>query len=327
MNAIDELFYQTLGWTWVAEYATILFIAAAALLLILLITIIAVAVHNSKHKKRVRKMQAEIDAEKVQNKLHDEGAYRAEVRAEIEPIIRAELEKEYANKPVNDKAAHAKIEQLNATIKEKDSHISELGSALVQANSAHKTDNTELYRTINDINQDKRRLQNDVNILRAENAQLKAQAQQAAREQAAREQTAREQESAPSPAPAQRKVETEKTAAKKTAPAKRKTEKTEAAEKPVVKRTAPVKQPEPEPEPDDEEDEYYDDYGDASSAIKVTLKYDRVKANWVIYRSDVTRAYRRLATKQESLDVAKDLARRLNAQLVVHKKDGKFQKI
>lgn len=318
MNAIDELFYKTLGWTWVAEYATIILIVAAALLLILLITIIAVAVHNSKHKKRVRNMQKEIDAEKVQNKLHDEGAYRAEVRAEIEPIIRAELEKEYANKPVDDKAAQAKIDQLSATIKEKDNRISELGSALVQANSAHKTDNTELYRTINDINQDKRKLQNDVNILRAENAQLKAQAQQAAREQ-----------SASSPTPETRKaenVETEKTAVKKAAPAKRKTEKTEAAAKPAVKRAAPVKQPEPEPDPD-EEDEYYDDYGDSTSAIKVTLKYDRAKANWVIYRSDSTRACRRLATKQEGLEVAKDLAKRLNAQLVVHKKDGKFQKI
>lgn len=299
MNAINELFYITLGWTWVEEYATIILIAAAALLLILLVTIIAVAVHNGKHRKKVRNMQKEIDAEKVQNKLYDEGAYRAEVRAEIEPIVRAEIEKEYADKPVDNKAAQAKIDQLNATIKEKDSRINELGAALMQANSAHKTDNTELYRTINDLNQDKRKLQNDVNILRAENAQLKAQAQQSAREQA-------------KPAPA---------------PAKRKVEKAAAAEKPVVKRTAPVKQPEPEPEPDDEEDEYYDDYGDATSAIKVTLKYDRVKANWVIYRSDSTRACRRLATKQEGLEVAKDLAKRLNAQLVVHKKDGKFQKI
>ena len=49
--------------------------------------------------------------------------------------------------------------------------------------------------------------------------------------------------------------------------------------------------------------------------------------NWVILRSDTDRTYRRVATKQEGLPVAKDLARRLHAQLVVHKKDGKFQKL
>ena len=59
----------------------------------------------------------------------------------------------------------------------------------------------------------------------------------------------------------------------------------------------------------------------------MTLKYDRTKANWVIYRSDTTRAHRRTATKQEALTLAKDLAKRLHAQLVVHKKDGKFQKL
>ena len=48
---------------------------------------------------------------------------------------------------------------------------------------------------------------------------------------------------------------------------------------------------------------------------------------WIILRSDTDRTYRRLATKQEALVVAKDLARRLHAQLVVHKKDGKFQHI
>ena len=90
----------------------------------------------------------------------------------------------------------------------------------------------------------------------------------------------------------------------------------------TAKKPASVREPEYD---DDDDDEYYDDYGDASSAIKVTLKYDRIKMNWVILRSDTDRTYRRVATKQEGLPVAKDLARRLHAQLVVHKKDGKFQ--
>ncbi len=88
------------------------------------------------------------------------------------------------------------------------------------------------------------------------------------------------------------------------------------------------KQIEEEPEQEDDEDDYYDDeYGDESSAVKVTLKFDRIKNNWVILRSDSERTYRRVATKQEALTIAKDLARRLRAQLAVHKKDGKFQKV
>ena len=312
MNAIDEFIYVTLGWTWVLDWTSIILIVAAALALILLIVLlIVIPVRHSKNKKRFLAMQAEINELRSQTPARDEGAYRAEVRAEIEPIVRSELEKEYANKPVNDEAAQKKINELNATIKEKDKRIDELGSALMQANSAHKTDNTELYRTINDLNQDKRALQNDVNILKAENAQLKAQAQQT-------QGTA-----------ATTTVEKKATAAKTTAPKTTATKAKAKTEKPAAK-VVLVKQPEPkveEPPEEDEEDEYYDEFGDETSAIKVTLKFDRVKSNWVINRSDSNRAYRRCATKQEALNVAKDLARRLQAQLVVHKKDGKFQKI
>lgn len=305
MEAIDKLIYEKLGWTWVLEYASIILIAAAALLLILLITFIIVAARHSKNKKKFKKMQAQINS--LQSSPDgDNGEYRAAVRAEIEPIVRAEIEREYAQKPpVTDEKAKARIDELNAEVAEKDKRIAELGDALMQANSAHKSDNTELYRTINDLNQEKRTLQNDINILRAENSQLKAQ---------------------------QRQTETE--SAKRVAATRAATatydEQPPVAKKPPVKKAAPVKQPEP-PQPeydeDDDEDEYYDDYGDETSAIKVTLKFDRLKANWVIYRSDTTRAFRRFPTKQEALVVAKDLAKRLHAQLVVHKKDGKFQKI
>lgn len=98
------------------------------------------------------------------------------------------------------------------------------------------------------------------------------------------------------------------------------------AEKPK-KQTKPAPAPEPEPQDDDDDDYYDDEYGDETSAVKVTLKYDRLKGNWIILRSDSDRTYRRVATKQEALTLAKDLARRLHAQLAVHKKDGKFQKV
>ncbi|MDE7164711.1 MAG: DUF2188 domain-containing protein, partial [Clostridiales bacterium] len=72
------------------------------------------------------------------------------------------------------------------------------------------------------------------------------------------------------------------------------------------------------------DDEYDNEFGDENSAIKVTLKFDEEKNDWVIDRSDSNRAYRRLATKAEALPIARDLAKRLQAQLIVHNKDGKL---
>ncbi|MBD5131814.1 MAG: DUF2188 domain-containing protein [Clostridiales bacterium] len=98
-------------------------------------------------------------------------------------------------------------------------------------------------------------------------------------------------------------------------------------EKPA-KKTA--KKPAPAPVEDEDdygEDEYDNEYGDENSALQVSVQYDRMKMNWVVLRSDSPRTYRRCDTKQEALPLAKDLAKRLHAQLVVHKKDGKFQKI
>lgn len=66
------------------------------------------------------------------------------------------------------------------------------------------------------------------------------------------------------------------------------------------------------------------EYGNDDSEIKVTLKYDEKKEDWVVARSDMTRAYKRCATKSEALPVARDLAKRLQAQLIVHNKDGKL---
>lgn len=74
----------------------------------------------------------------------------------------------------------------------------------------------------------------------------------------------------------------------------------------------------------DDDDEYDNEFGDENSAVKVTLKFDEEKGDWVIERSDMTRAYRRIATKAEALPVARDLAKRLEAQLIVHNKDGKL---
>lgn len=77
------------------------------------------------------------------------------------------------------------------------------------------------------------------------------------------------------------------------------------------------------------EDEEYEvsEFDDVTKPAAYTVKYDRVKMNWVVTKEGQQRPVRRLATKDEALRVARDLAKKTGAGLYVHKKDGKFQKI
>lgn len=61
-------------------------------------------------------------------------------------------------------------------------------------------------------------------------------------------------------------------------------------------------------------------------AVKYVVKYDRMKDSWIIQRSGSDRVVRRLKTKEEAVSEARAICKRQNATLVVHKKDGKFQK-
>lgn len=197
-----------------------------------------------------------------------------------------------------------KIDELNDDARFKQNRIEELEQELQDAlKPVDDSQTNDLYRQINELNQTVKEQESEINLLKAENSQIKAQALQQKLADA----------SAPSKPAAQR------AAAVKAAPAAPQPQEnsTVKTEQPVVDDTAA----------EDEYDEYYNDYGDDNSAIKVTLKFDRLKNNWVIMRSDTERTYRRVATKQEALVIAKDLARRLHAQLAVHKKDGKFQKV
>ena len=54
--------------------------------------------------------------------------------------------------------------------------------------------------------------------------------------------------------------------------------------------------------------------------------YDKEQKNWIVRVDGGQRASRRCATKAEALEVAKMLARKKDADLSVHKKNGKFQK-
>ena len=54
--------------------------------------------------------------------------------------------------------------------------------------------------------------------------------------------------------------------------------------------------------------------------------YDKEQKNWIVKIDGGERASRRCETKEEALKVAKDLAKKKDADLSVHKKNGKFQK-
>lgn len=347
MQVLNNLITDTLKWENAGEFFGLFLIVAAALLVILLITLIAVAACHGKNKKKFKRLQAELDAAKATNSpLASDNELRTEleqqVRAELEPQIRAEVEAELkeqyagAEQPAYDNPIdreqlkselRAEIEQdirnevaaeyaaiyentdtgvdpqteqlrreaeqlqtenaeLKATIEEKNSRIDELGNLLMQNSDDHKSDNSELYVRINELNRENAELTKQVNELQA----------QLAKTQAAKAAPQKQQKAAPD-----------------------------------VKFVRPDKAPKPSAakpaEPDDDADEVINDYADSNTTVKVTLKYDRNKSNWVISRTDIpTRAYRRVATKQEALIIAKDLAKRMHCPLVVHKKDGKFQK-
>ena len=60
--------------------------------------------------------------------------------------------------------------------------------------------------------------------------------------------------------------------------------------------------------------------------VKFIVKYDRNKDTWVVAKEGVNKAVRRVDTKEEAMNIARELCKKYNARLVVHKKDGKFQK-
>lgn len=115
---------------------------------------------------------------------------------------------------------------------------------------------------------------------------------------------------------AEEKTTSEKTSKNtKTAQAKTSTAKT-------TKTVKTEKKTEPEAKPADEEQEI--SKKDKLNRYRVT--YDKEQQNWVVKMDGATRASKRCATKEEALKVAKELAKKKDSHLSVHKKDGKFQK-
>lgn len=63
-----------------------------------------------------------------------------------------------------------------------------------------------------------------------------------------------------------------------------------------------------------------------SGNVKFIVKYDRNKDTWVVKKEGVDKPVRRVDTKEEAMNIARALCKKYNASLVVHKKDGKFQR-
>ena len=56
------------------------------------------------------------------------------------------------------------------------------------------------------------------------------------------------------------------------------------------------------------------------------VSFDRETSTWIVKKSDNQRVTRRVKTKKEALEIAKELCKHQDMNLTVHKKDGKFQK-
>jgi len=60
--------------------------------------------------------------------------------------------------------------------------------------------------------------------------------------------------------------------------------------------------------------------------ILYSVTYDKESSDWVVKKSGATRASKRCKTKAEALEVVGKLSKSNDANVSVHKKDGKFQK-
>ena len=79
------------------------------------------------------------------------------------------------------------------------------------------------------------------------------------------------------------------------------------------------------PEKDDEEKK--DEEKKEIKNAKYRLTYDKDKASWVIRKDGASRTIRRVKTKQEALEILKTMEEKNeDIKVVVHKKNGKFQK-
>ena len=93
--------------------------------------------------------------------------------------------------------------------------------------------------------------------------------------------------------------------------AKKPAEKKEPAKKPAAKKPAAKKEPAKEEVKEEAEGGDYD------------ISFDAEAKQWVVKRTNLSRAAKRTKTKQEAIDYAKPLADKNGVKLIVHTKDEK----
>ena len=99
---------------------------------------------------------------------------------------------------------------------------------------------------------------------------------------------------------------------------------------PVSERPEEETPAESESEPEVDEDDHNDvevrhpDAKKSESGYRVV--YDRETFTWVVKKDNNTRVTRRVKTKKEALEIAKELSKRQDVNMTVHKKHAKFQK-
>lgn len=114
-------------------------------------------------------------------------------------------------------------------------------------------------------------------------------------------------------------------------PVEEKVAEDEKAEKPKEKKK--LKQPKEKPVAEEKQEEQAKEESEEEPEIKKDKKvtygvtYDKENHQWVVKKSGSSRASKRCATKAEALEVAEKLSEASGANLRVHKKNGKFQKI
>ena len=154
-------------------------------------------------------------------------------------------------------------------------------------------------------------------------------------EESKREQEEAEANAAPSEEPAETAgEETTESGEQPAAESQEAEQQSEEAEQPAAE-DAQSEQNETVSEQEDAAEEEPDEEDHSDVVVKSAKKgsaryrivYDRDTMTWVIRKDGNVRAFRRVKTKREALEIAKELsAKNPEVSVSVHKKDGKFQK-
>ncbi|MBQ4049367.1 MAG: DUF2188 domain-containing protein [Clostridia bacterium] len=96
--------------------------------------------------------------------------------------------------------------------------------------------------------------------------------------------------------------------------------------KPTEKTNKPVEKTAPQSPVTEAETEEKTEGAVRESAVRYRVIFDKNTHTWIIKKDNAKRVIRRVRTKEEAMRIAKELSKNQETALVVHKKDGKFQK-